>query len=263
MKTNFKLVLLAFFTFVSCASDELDLDQSLEQCYARAIVDASAVLTQDDIYDGLVPIVYGESDLLNWRIVGTDTMVLVSSVQSPDWMGSAYSENQVFESSERLDDIIWVTIPEQMDEYLAKDLEIADSTSLNIRLLQILGLKPDEDASMVYIFWVNKNDLLRPSYVNDVTTTHGAIEFAENTEPEWYEQWFKYNVKYSYDDPTEGLNYPFSRLGYTYDWGSESKYGPSEYIILPSSKLIMNLSMDCWSYYNMIRVAETTTLFLK
>lgn len=249
MKTSQILLLLALAFCSSCSGDNTEtVAETLEAKYAASIADAARELTEDDIYDGLLPIVYGGSELLEWRIEGGDTMVLVSSLQEADWYYASVEEGESFESSEQTDYVIWVAVPSQVRSYFEDGVDLADSTAVNLRFLQVLGLKPDDNSSTVYEFWANKNDLLRPSYVNDITTNAGAIEYAENTEPEWFEGWLDDNIAYSYESPAEGLNYPFTRLGYTYDWGGESKFGPSEYIVKPSSKLIMHSKTGCLSY---------------
>ena len=48
------------------------------------------------------------------------------------------------------------------------------------------------------------------------------------------EAWFNGNIEYSYIDSS----YPWTRLGYTYDWsGGDDAYGLTEFIILPGSEV--------------------------
>ena len=50
---------------------------------------------------------------------------------------------------------------------------------------------------------------------------------------ETYKQWFDQNILWSYFTS----DYPWTRLGYTYDWsGGESEYGLSEFLIYDGSK---------------------------
>lgn len=52
---------------------------------------------------------------------------------------------------------------------------------------------------------------------------------------EFHRDWYNLQVSLdNYDDPSQG--YPWTRLGYTYDWGnSESEFGLSEFVIATSS----------------------------
>lgn len=215
------------------------------------MVDASRDLSESDIYDGLISLKYGASSLPEWRIEGADTLILVSSLQSLDWYYADVEVGESLTTSSSADYVMWVTIPAELNASLQLIEPIADSVSLNTRLTELLGLRPEDDNSVVNLMWVNKNSLLRPSYDSDPTTTCGAITYPEVVVTEWYAEWFDETVEYSYESPTDGLNYPFTRLGYTYDWGADRpKYGLSEFIVVPSSEMILELQMGCWSYYN-------------
>ena len=49
----------------------------------------------------------------------------------------------------------------------------------------------------------------------------------------WYASW--QNQAYAVDQDNAG--YPFTGVGYTYDWGYASKVGPSEYV-LPKTAIV-------------------------
>ncbi len=203
------------------------------------MVDAARELTTDDIYDGLFPIDDGEE------------RILVASLQSSEWSLAECEDGEEITTGASTDDIIWVAIPSEIEAKLLSEGVVADSLSLNNRLIEMLGLRPDGVESVVNYMWVEPSSLLRPSYDPNPTTTYGAVEYPANDElPSWYREWFDGNVEYSYESPAEGLNYPFTRLGYTYDWGEgASKYGVSEFIIVPQSEIIYAGHKSCWSYY--------------
>ena len=47
-----------------------------------------------------------------------------------------------------------------------------------------------------------------------------------------YREWFKANILYSYFESA----YPWTRLGYTYDWsGGDSDYGLTEFLVQDGS----------------------------
>lgn len=250
MNINKYLVFLFLFvTVIGCTRRETGLDS-----YAKAIVDASRELEQSDIYYGLVPIKYEDSPLLQWNIVEQDSMILVSSLQSVDWYYADIECGGEFITSDNPEYMLWVTIPNELNEYLANETLITDSASIQQRLIQILGMKSSDTNSVINLMWVNKNDIIRPSYDPNPSTTYGAIAFPETIELDWYQDWFNDNLAYSYESPSDGLNYPFTRLGYTYDWGKEdSIYGLSEFVIKPSSHIILKEKTGCWSYYNNIK----------
>lgn len=239
---------------LGCSKDDsVETPISEQERFINAMIDASRDLTEEDIYNGLVPIKYGESTLTEWMIVGEDTLVLVSTMQEHDWYYADVEVGDSFVTSSTSDYPIWVTIPGELNSVLLSETKQPDSLSLNTRLKELIGLRPDGEESIINLLWINKNDLLRPSYNPDPTTTYGAVEYPSILSPGWYQSWFESNVDYSYESPAHGLNYPFTRLGYTYDWGeNRSKYGLSEFITMPSSTMTLQEQMGCWSYYNQL-----------
>lgn len=251
-----QLIIFLLLSFLySCKNNNSGIDvQTREQAFVRAMVDASRQLTTKDVYNELISLKYGESDLTEWKIVDSDTLLLVASMQPKEWTTSNMVTGDTLRTNSSPDMTLWVTIPKEIDETLLSEEVKDDSLTLNNRLIELIGLRPDGKESTINLFWINKNDLLRPSYNPSTTTTCGAIDYPTNEQlPSWYKEWFEANIAYSYESPEQGLNYPFSRLGYTYDWGTgRSKYGLSEFITAPSSALILERRESCWSYYKNI-----------
>ncbi len=247
------LALATLLLYPACSTPAAE--ESREERFAAAIIDAARELTPEDIYDKLVAIEYGASQLTEWKIEESDTMLLVASLQPKGWSYTATGADHRFTTSDSADAAIWVTIPNELNAKLLAEPEMRDSTTLNNRLLEIIGLRPDGTESIINLLWIDPHDLLRPSYDPDPTTTHGAVEYpADNQLPTWYKEWFEGNIAYSYLAPAEGLNYPFTRLGYTYDWGEgASKYGLSEFITLPQSEVCIERSIGCWEYYKSLQ----------
>jgi len=53
--------------------------------------------------------------------------------------------------------------------------------------------------------------------------------------------WFNGNIVYSYFPAKEKNAYPWTRLGYTYDWGNSiSEVGLSEFTIKKDARVIVN-----------------------
>ena len=81
--------------------------------------------------------------------------------------------------------------------------------------------------------WVDPDDLFRPSPDNEIDDTTVGLSFPENAAEE-YQNWFNGNILYSYYP----LRYPWTRLGYTYDWADNgTEYGLSEFIIRNNAKV--------------------------
>ena len=99
-------------------------------------------------------------------------------------------------------------------------------TDWDLRLEQLIGLPPDAGYTHVSGFWAYPDDIVRPAYVTDITAQM-QNEFPAGTDPAFME-WFKENCRFSYEESA----YPWTRLGYTYDWADNgTEYGLTEFLI--------------------------------
>jgi hypothetical protein len=124
-----------------------------------------------------------------------------------------------------------------------------------LRIAQLLGLPPEagtagdpNEYKYMLEMWVSPEDLFRPcpdTEISDTTCETGfpadAFRMLDQSNkvratagPEYgvfktYSSWFNSQTRYSY---TMGSSpYPWTRLGYTYDWGSSNHIGLSEFIV--------------------------------
>jgi hypothetical protein len=129
---------------------------------------------------------------------------------------------------------------------------------LRIRLAERLGMPPDAANEVFVQMWVDPKDFFRPCpdpEINDgecqVNLTTGPVDTA-GTCP-WSAalagqvsgkfvavaqsqlEWMCSNWTSSYPTNEPRKSYPWTALGYTYDWGSASFYGESEFVLPPSS----------------------------
>lgn len=102
------------------------------------------------------------------------------------------------------------------------------------RLRQLIGLTPDNTASHFTAMWVKPEDVQRPAYVQDIGEVSMTSSLAEDTD-ETFKEWFDGNIIWSYFDSA----YPWTRLGYTYDWAADAKdeYGLSEFLVASGSEV--------------------------
>ena len=100
-----------------------------------------------------------------------------------------------------------------------------------VRINQLLGMPHARHSTHVSALWVWPQDIMRPAYTTDIFTTKMSASFQDpyaNHDPD-YQTWFNGNIISSY---FSGYDYPWTRLGYTYDWGSPSTdYGLSEFLV--------------------------------
>ncbi len=104
-------------------------------------------------------------------------------------------------------------------------------TDWDLRFAQLLGVHADEGYTRFTGFWVSPGDVIRPAYLTDVTAQmeNGYDKLSEGP----YKDWFDQNILWSYFES----DYPWTRLGYTYDWsGGASEYGLTEFLVSDSSE---------------------------
>lgn len=97
-----------------------------------------------------------------------------------------------------------------------------------LRLEQLIGLPENTGYTHFSVLKVDASKVIRPAYQTDPTKDEMSTSFT--TEPdETYLTWFNSNILSSYFD---GQAYPWTRLGYTYDWAEGSgEYGLTEFLI--------------------------------
>ena len=103
----------------------------------------------------------------------------------------------------------------------------------DLRMKQLIGLPPESDYTHFSAFWVSADDIYRPAYCTDVEQTTMYCEFQTQTSEE-YKKWFNETILNSYYEE----QYPWTRLGYTYDWyEDEVEYGLSEFVVAKGAKI--------------------------
>jgi hypothetical protein len=199
---------------------------SLSTVWNEALTDA-ANANSNEVVDDLVPITQTNSDLAWQTFDGIPYVLMVTytsySTYAPEigdtlktWWGDT-----------------WVTAAPEIQEYWEENC-LDDTGYLPLRIRQILGLPAgqavssksgDRDDHFFVEMWVRADDLLRPAYSNDIATDTSPNSFPAGTDQS-YIDWFEGNMDY-----TSG-GYPWTRLGYTYDWGNpDTDRGLSEFIV--------------------------------
>jgi len=104
-------------------------------------------------------------------------------------------------------------------------------TDWELRFEQLLGLPYTDEKTHVSAFWVDPEEIIRPAYQTDAKKQMDASVLDGSALGE-HKEWFDGNAEYSYKTSA----YPWTRLGYTYDWlPDETEYGMTEFIILADS----------------------------
>ncbi|MCM1023698.1 MAG: hypothetical protein NC395_06525 [Prevotella sp.] len=119
---------------------------------------------------------------------------------------------------------VWTFTDKEIASYGS---ELRKSDDPEMRLKQLVAFAPDSEHSTVTGFWVSPENVKRPAYQSDPTVGNMTNAFGENADEE-FKAWFDGNILWSYYYG----GYPWTRLGYTYDWADNgAEYGLTEFIV--------------------------------
>ncbi|MFZ4480441.1 MAG: hypothetical protein ACOYNZ_11185 [Rhodoferax sp.] len=228
----------------------------LEAQYASAVADASVVLPSK-ISRYLTPVTTQNTDLV-WEngVPGSRLLVLTWMDDAGKYYkcsvpGGCSGNTSCLEGGEcptyKYDS--WVTVVPELRNFFAV------TAPKPLRIAQLLGLPPQaaisgdpKEYKYMMEMWVAPRDLFRPCPDTEISDTACETGFpidsfrtADLTNmlratagPNYgvfmtYPDWFGNQMRYSY---TPGSNpYPWTRLGYTYDWGGSNPVGLSEFVV--------------------------------
>ncbi len=126
------------------------------------------------------------------------------------------------------------------------------SDDMVLRMQQLIGVSPQSGKTHFTTMWVDPDDLYRPSADRRIDTTLAVLDFPENTDPEYIE-WFNSKIIDSYYPH----NYPWTRLGYTYDWADNgTEYGLSEYVIKNGSTVTVEKTYTNEEFFDYITTVD-------
>lgn len=249
------LATLLLSTLVACNAA---LDEPIDpaQAYANAVADAQDALPSE-ISRELTPIAPHNPRLI-WEngVVGSRVLVVT-------WLGDAGKYYQCKAAAGCAGNVVcleggecptyrydsWVTVVPEIRDFFA------GTAPPPMRIAQLLGLPPENatpghprEYKYMLELWVSPKDLFRPCPDSGISDT--TCELSMPTDafhvPDLaqlvragagpasgtfmsYPDWFANQTRHSY---TPGSNpYPWTRLGYTYDWGSPRHVGLSEFVV--------------------------------
>lgn len=192
--------------------DDVESEKLLADLYSKAIDDA-LVGTLTEISEKLwaiatsnLKLIWQEPDKKQFR-----------AVTWTSWNG--YDDQQG--SSVELTRDVWVTAVPELQEFCS-GLTL-DPKALTLRLEKYLGLPAHNGKTKFVEMWVNPSDVFRPCPDKEVDDSRCELDFPQNVD-EAHKQWIvnQHALK----------GYPWTALGYTYDWGnSESTVGASEFVV--------------------------------
>jgi len=251
-------VLLLFVSSLSlsaCGNSSNAYDPQAE--YAKACADA-AIVTAEKISKNLTAISHDNKDLI-WENDVVGSRVLVVSWVNQSVCNAYKCPSEGCKPSDTCKEgkecqYIWDTYVTLVPE-LKNFFQTTPMTSM--RIAQLLGLPPSDAQNKACFLemWVSPRDLFRPSPDPEITDHEAEIDFpsADYSTPfrtystselvytdqacdqpgncgfKDYQSYIKNRRQYIY---TSNSPYPWTGLGYTYDWGNPDKHiGLSEFVV--------------------------------
>jgi hypothetical protein len=185
--------------------------------------------------------VYRHSDLRRLRPLRFDRRTHTAVV-------STLTGDPYVTGSQRLHKEVWVTGAPEVKTKCEKAMKRLKPRQLALFLRELLGLHPDTPVTHFVTFTVRRDDVFRPAVNPDPTTrwpcgdpgspecglifprgvSRSHIDWMAN---EMLSAWIVAS-------PLRLDGYPWTRLGYTYDWRpGANRYGASEYVVQPGSNV--------------------------
>lgn len=240
--SNLLLILTISLIAILSAGCVLDDDQDtspsqvtdLELMYMTAIEDAM-VAEEEEIYNQLTPITESDSQLQWINDTGDKYVLVVTWTKYPDSYPVGSNVSTWWGDT-------WVMVIPELKDFV--DTNDIPDEELTLRLEQLIGLPYNDGNEHFVEIWVRPDDLFRPSPDPDITDTQAQLDFNENVSKEHID-WFNSLKNTTYD------SYPWTRLGYTYDWGDpDSDVGLSEYVIRNNSTVMVSSVSTTLDYFD-------------
>jgi hypothetical protein len=256
---------------------------AMKKAYLHALAH-SQVTRQRDISRELIAIVPEQDPINKRRLCGGrlvwegepgQSRVLVTTFMTERDYDAFYRTNlEQGQESYSLKKALWVTaVPELRNYFMAecpRNVIPPSCPPSPLRIVKLLGLRPDIDYGVLVDFWVQASDLFRPTADPEITDheaepatriADGVWSFRSDSNPfiriddqsvyldsAWaqpvgFRDWYVSRAETIYRvgseaDPTT-WGWPWTRLGYTFDWGKLRRpVGASEFLVRlnPQSK---------------------------
>ncbi|MEM7029313.1 MAG: LysM peptidoglycan-binding domain-containing protein [Chloroflexota bacterium] len=225
----------------------------LPPAYLKALDDAE-VAEADEISKDLIAIVEPNDlscpeDSAGRLQLADGTLCWRNSEAGPQVLVSTWGHNRKNYDTRNVlgdDERVWVTAVPEFQRFCTN---YQGEVEFTLRLAQRLGLHPkdadpNDDGFKTQIFelWVSPLDLYRPSPDPEISDREAELDFPSSpyfTIAAEYQTWFEDNKQNSFHSDNVRYLYPWTGLGYTYDWGDEeSEVGFSEFIIRPGASYV-------------------------
>lgn len=232
----FSLIFISIFLISACKTINTKNESLI---YQKAI--ENSVYPTAKKQSNLVEINIDNKNLIHKTIEGEDYILVVT------WK----SKNYYPEAGQKYNTgnyEIWVTTaPELLNRM--KNVKLKFQT---LRLKQLLGLPPTAQNKIFIEFWVRPQDLFRPCPDKEVNDNKCNCEFTINDSLDLnHINWINQNRIDRYYAIGLYSQYPWTQLGYTYDWNKKNKkhIGLSEFVIGKNKNIYIYKSYSTEEYF--------------
>jgi hypothetical protein len=241
----FRILLLSIgFTslFSGCGQLPIKAEHAL---YQAAIADAKTA-EQNEISTQLTAI-HTDTPNLEWTTLANGHKA-VKMLTWTNYQGYREKVGEMYSSNRET----WLTVaPDVQQTCRAWGF---NETTLDRRLEQLMGLPPHNKKTHFVVMWVEPKNIFRPCPDADIADASCAHTFENSSRhpiPTSHRQWIEQLSAKSYDPET---GYPWTRLGYTYDWGNPaSEVGVSEFVLESGAEVEIEAMISSAEYCQAIQ----------
>lgn len=166
-----------------------------------------------------------------------------------DWVRDYEGQDLIVSGNPAVGDAMFFFIPAQMRLFFQDALQDPRVE----RIEKLLGLPLETGKSMFAEVWVSLDNLVRPSPDPEVGDHEAMLDFPGNqylAVSQVYKDWFNNRWSNIFAGP---YPYPWTGLGYTYDWGSNIHVGLSEYIVPVGQPVHVKKVYNNQEYFDLMR----------
>lgn len=234
------LALILSLLGLSCNSNNsvapVDPDELLLQQFKAAIIEASKPLTKSGIDTTLTPIIRSNHDL-QWDSLSRVLLVT--------WTNTSFFDNKV-DSTIFTSGDMWVTAVPAAKVLMGHF--VYESSNPELRMKQLLGMWPNVPRSRFVEVWADTNNIFRPCPDPEIWDCQCDTVYKPNVSND-HKQWFENEILNKYTPS----GYPWTRQGYTYDWGGKTKFGVSEFVIKKNTPVKIKSVTSPSTFYTMYK----------
>lgn len=176
-----------------------------------------------------------EKNGVEWKDAKCSRVKVVSVMTEADvvhFSGTSYATRK---------HLTWVTAAPELEKFCTREqFKALKNGELLLRIKQWLGLKAEKNYTWIMEAWVDPQRLQRPCSdpsVVDANCSERREVVCQSKDCADFKSWFEGYFKQT----QETGDYPFTGLGYTFDWAPESKAtatpgrGATEFVMMPGT----------------------------